>query len=80
MCLQCKGNEHIKQTVAVYVPMRNKTHVVTDMTDVMVTSHKVHVSCTHALLGLFFDPKDGGAMLIQDVNCLSTDNMELFPR
>jgi hypothetical protein len=32
------------------------------------------------LLGLFFDPKDGGSMFLQNVGWLSADYMSLHPR
>jgi hypothetical protein len=39
-------------------------------------------TCFHAgfLLGLVFDPEDGGDMLMRNVGCLSTDYTALYPR
>jgi hypothetical protein len=32
------------------------------------------------LLGLFFDPEDGGNIFIQNASCLSTNYTALYPR
>jgi hypothetical protein len=39
-------------------------------------------TCFHAgfLLGLFFDPEDGGNTFLRNVGSFSMDYMELYPR
>jgi hypothetical protein len=35
---------------------------------------------TGVFLGSFFDPEDGGDMILRNVGCLSTDYTALYPR
>lgn len=37
-------------------------------------------ACSICLVGLFFDPQEGGEMSLQDVSCLPTDHIVLGPR
>jgi hypothetical protein len=39
-----------------------------------------HLLTRWFLLGLFFDPKDGGDMFLRKVGCLAKDYTALYPR